>query len=252
MDHLSVNEAARKLGLSVSWLNKARILAKKRAIKQGAMQDLLTGHRRLPGFEGERPRVSLGALYDFKNGLNKGKEYFGVGIPIVNYMDVFRSQALSMAALHGRVTVTPDEIRAYGAQRGDVFFTRTSETQEEIGMTSVMLDQPSDCVFSGFLLRARPKTAAVVRQYARYCFRPYAVRQQIIARSSYTTRALTNGRALSMVELDLPEPHEQHAIAAVLSDIDAEIAAVEEKLAKARAVKQGMMQVLLTGEIRLV
>lgn len=228
------------------------LVAKKRDINQGAMQELLTGRRRLPGLQGEWHSVSLGAIYDFKNGLNKGKEYFGVGTPIVNYMDVYGSSALSIADIRGRVTVTPDEIRAYGALKGDVFFTRTSETQEEIGVASVMLDDVADCVFSGFLLRARPKGGAITSGFAQYCFKSYIVRQQIIARSSYTTRALTNGRALSMVQIDLPEPPEQRAIAAVLTDMEAEIAALEAKLAKARDVKRGMMHVLLTGEIRLV
>ena len=69
--------------------------------------------------------------------------------------------------------------------------------------------------------------------------------------ATYTTRALTNGSSRSAVEIPLPPLPEQRAVAAVLSDMDAEIAALERRLAKTRALKQGMMQHLLTGAIRL-
>ena len=78
------------------------------------------------------------------------------------------------------------------------------------------------------------------------------MRRQIVARSSYTTRALTNGRLLSAVILQRPPKEEQNAIAAVLSDMDAEIAALEQRRDKTRALKQGMMQELLTGRTRLI
>jgi type I restriction enzyme S subunit len=228
------------------------LIAKKRDIKQGAMQELLTGHRRLVGFGSRWKPIKIGDIYAFKNGLNKSKTYFGQGTPIVNYMDVYRSSGLRRVSLAGLVTVNADEMQSYSAQKGDVFFTRTSETQDEIGIASVLIEDVESCVFSGFLLRARPKSDLVDSNFAMYCFSSHDVRQQIISRSSYTTRALTNGRSLALIELRLPPTDEQRAIAAVLSDMDAEIAALEDKLAKARAVKQGMMQVLLTGEIRLI
>lgn len=228
------------------------LIAKKRDLKRGVMQELLTGERRLPGFAGQWELMRVGQIYDFKNGLNKSKAYFGHGTPIVNYTDVYRSSGLLQSDLLGRVTVSADEIRAYGARRGDVFFTRTSETQDEIGVASVLLEDVPDCVFSGFLLRARPKIDRVDPNYAAYCFSTHGVRQQVISRSSYTTRALTNGRALSLVELRLPPIDEQRAIAAVLSDMNTEIAALQIKLAKARQITQGMTQALLSGEVRLV
>lgn len=78
------------------------------------------------------------------------------------------------------------------------------------------------------------------------------VRDQIVSKASYTTRALTNGRILAAVVLPVPELEEQSTIATILSDMDAEIAALETKLTKARQLQQGMMQELLTGRIRLV
>lgn len=228
-----------------------KLIAKKRDIKQGAMQQLLTGQKRLPGFNGEGENVSLGELFTFKNGLNKAKEFFGHGTPIVNYMDVFRDSKIYCASIEGRVALSPQEIKNFAVQKGDVLFTRTSETPEEIGMASVVLDKPYQTVFSGFVLRGRPKNNKLCDQFKSYCFRSEFVRAQIVSKASYTTRALTNGRILSAVMLPIPSLPEQTAIAAILSDMDVEIAALEQKRDKTRLLKQGMMQELLTGKIRL-
>jgi type I restriction enzyme S subunit len=114
-----------------------------------------------------------------------------------------------------------------------------------------MLDEPDDTVFSGFVLRARPKDSSLDDQFKKYCFSTSGVRNQITSQSTETTRVLTNGKYLSVVAIHRPPKAEQAAIASVLSDMDAEIAALESRLAKARNIKQGMMQELLTGRIRL-
>jgi type I restriction enzyme S subunit len=229
-----------------------RLIAKKRDLKQAAMQQLLTGQTRLPGFCGEWDKVRLGDLFNFKNGLNKAKGFFGYGTPIVNYMDVFRNSAISVLNLEGRVSLTNPELKTFDVKKGDVFFTRTSETTEEIGIASVILDEPTNTVFSGFLLRARPLDGRLSDEFKAYCFRSAFVRKQIISKASYTTRALTNGKILSEVLLPLPTIREQTAIAAVLSDMDAELLALEARRDKTRALKQAMMQELLTGKTRLV
>jgi len=229
-----------------------RLIAKKRDLKRAAMQQLLTGQTRLPGFHGEWEHVPLGDLFSFKNGLNKAKEFFGYGTPIVNYMDVFGSSVVRSSDLEGRVSLSKPELRNFEVQQGDVFFTRTSETAEDVGIASVMLDQPVDTVFSGFVLRARPLNDQLADGFKAYCFSSASLRKQITSKASYTTRALTNGRVLSGVLLPLPPLSEQIAIAAVLAEMDAELSALEQGLVKTRALKQGMMQELLTGRTRLV
>ena len=195
--------------------------------------------------------VPLGELFIFKNGLNKAKRFFGTGIPIVNYMDVFEHPGLRTKYLSGRVNLSPEEIRNFAVRLGDVFFTRTSETVEEIGVASVMLDEPCDTVFSGFVLRARPRNGRLNHCYKQYCFAPKFVRFQIVSKATYTTRALTNGRALSAVWIAVPPEPEQRAIADVLSDVDGLIGALDALIAKKRAIKQATMQQLLTGRTRL-
>ncbi len=196
--------------------------------------------------------MRLGDLFIFKNGLNKAKRFFGYGTPIVNYMDVYRSPTILCSALEGRVSLSNEEISRFDVKKGDVLFTRTSETIEDIGMASVVLDNPVATVFSGFLLRGRPKQDLHSSEFMAYCLRSDVVRKQITTKASYTTRALTNGRILSAVVFPLPSRDEQSAIAAVLVDLDDEIAALKCKLAKVLRIKRGMMQELLTGRNRLV
>lgn len=228
------------------------LIAKRRDLKEAAMQQLLTGRVRLAGHGREWKQASLGELFTFKNGLNKAKQYFGFGTPIVNYMDVYKGPKIKTSQVEGRVSLSVDEIKNFEVRKGDVLFTRTSETPEEVGMASVVLDEPSQTVFSGFVLRARPRNDDLCADFKAYCFRSSHVRSQIVSKATYTTRALTNGRQLSAVTLPVPSRSEQAAIAAVLSDMDDGIAALEFRRQKALALKQAMMQQLLTGRIRLI
>lgn len=229
-----------------------QLIAKKRDLKQAAMQQLLTGQTRLPGFAGDWSRIALGELFSFKNGLNKAKGFFGFGTPIVNYMDVFSDSKILCSQLAGRVSLSKQELSAFDVRKGDVLFTRTSETPEEVGMAAVVLDEPSQTVFSGFVLRGRPRNDMLCDEFKAYCFKSSFVRNQIVSKASYTTRALTNGKILSAVVLPVPPLPEQEAIAAALSDMDIEITALKARREKTHALKQAMMQELLTGRIRLV
>ena len=195
--------------------------------------------------------VPVGDLFTFKNGLNKAKQFFGRGTPIVNYMDVFGKPSLRIGEVVGQVDVSPKELNAYNVRKGDVFFTRTSETVEEIGTASVMLDEPESTVYSGFVLRARPTNDSLDDNFKAYCFSPRYFRKQIVARASYTTRALTNGRSLSAALLARPPLPEQRAIATALSDVDALLDGLDRLIAKKRDLKQAAMQQLLTGQTRL-
>ena len=196
--------------------------------------------------------VSIGEHFRFKNGLNKAKKFFGQGTPIVNYMDVYPNPALCSKDIKGKVSLTPKEIRALEVRRGDVLFTRTSETIDEIGLTTTIMDKVEDTVFSGFLLRARPVTNFFQLDFKKYCFRSAIVRKQIISTSSQTTRALTNGRLLSQIKLPVPEdPFEQQSIAKCMSDIDKLIHSLGNLIQKKKNSKWGTIQEILTGKRRL-
>ena len=195
---------------------------------------------------------TIGELLQFKNGLNKGKEFFGHGTAIINYMDVFSHSGLSVDDIAGKVTVTSQEQLNYSTRRGDVFFTRTSETVDEIGISAVLLDDLPEGVFSGFVLRGRPISKYIIPEFSKYCFGTYSVRKQIISTASYTTRALTNGRLLSRANVIIPRSkEEQKRISSSITDIENLTIHYENLIMKKQAIKQGAMQELLTGKIRL-
>ncbi len=193
----------------------------------------------------------LSESFEFKNGLNKAKEFFGHGTPIVNYMDVFNYYGLKKEDIIGKVEVTNDELKNYNVKKGDVFFTRTSETVDEIGISAVIIENTDNTVFSGFILRARPIDEFYNLNYKKYCFLSKEVRKQITSTSSYTTRALTNGKLLSNISIAIPPIEEQKAIATVLSDTDELINSLEKLISKKEAIKTATMQQLLTGKKRL-
>lgn len=196
--------------------------------------------------------IPISELLEFKNGLNKAKEFFGRGTPIINYMDVFNNAGIRKDNVQGAVTLSKKEIGRYSIKKGDVFFTRTSETVEEIGVSSVLLEDIEDGVFSGFILRGRPKNDLLNIDFKKYCFDSNAVRNQIISTATYTTRALTNGRYLSKVCIPVPKDEgEQERIANALSDVDELIQKLEKLIQKKKLIKKGVMRELLTGKKRL-
>ena len=242
------------------------VVEKYRAIKAGMLKDLFTrgigknGKLRPPPESapqlykdtalGKVPREweikTIGEMFSFKNGVSKGKEYFGHGVPIVNFTDVFNKPRITPDVLKGRVEMDRHEIDSFAVKSGDVFFTRTSETPEEIGMAAVVIGEFVDTVFSGFVLRGRPISEDLENEFKVFCFRTDAVRKRIIGDCSYTTRALTNGGKLSAIKMGVPSTCEQRQIAERLSAIDAKIADELAVVAKYRRVRAGLMARLLT------
>ncbi len=192
---------------------------------------------------------TIGDIFEFKNGLNKEKEFFGKGTKIINYVDVFRNRALDNNIIQGLVEVSEKEKQLFNTKKGDVFFTRTSETVDEIGMTAVLLENINDLVYSGFVLRARPKTEELDLFYKKYCFSEFYTRKEIMRKSSCTTRALTSGTLLKDVLIKIPTIKEQQKIADILSTVDTQIDDTDKFIEKTKELKKGLMQRFLTKGI---
>lgn len=235
------------------------LLAKKRAIKQGAMQELLTGRRRLPGFP-IRPmkQTDIGPIpedWEVKQ-LDKLTSISAGGTPSTNYPEYWNGSIpwMSSGELHSKYI---SEVKGRITQCG----LDNSAAQ--------ML--PCGCVLIG--LAGQGKTRGTVA----YNEIPLCTNQSIAAifpdshfislfvyhyldNQYYELRALSSGdggrgglniKILGTVSVPFPSLAEQESIAMILSNMDAEITAVEEELAKHRALKRGMMQELLSGRIRL-
>ena len=200
---------------------------------------------RFKGFTDSWEQRKVGDYYEFKNGLSKGKEFFGEGTPIVNFTDVFHNRGISPEMLSGKVRLELSEIKNYEVKKGDIFFTRTSETIEEIGYPSVMLGEPENTVFSGFVLRGRCflKDDPLDNLFKKYIFFTDAFRTEMLRKSSMTTRALTSGTAIKNMEFLHPSSkEEQHKIGELLTNIDHLITLHQRKYDKLQIIKKSMLE----------
>ena len=164
-------------------------------------------------------KIPIGKLFTFKNGINKDKDSFGHGNKIINYVDVYKNLKLTDEMIEGLVDTSNNDLERYSCLQGDVFFTRTSETRDEVGMSSVLIEKIDDCVFSGFLLRGRPITDLLLPEYCAYCFSTDRVRNEIVNKSNFTTRATTTGLILSKISISVPSIDEQKKIVKMLDSI---------------------------------
>ena len=160
-------------------------------------------------------------LFEFRNGLSKGKEFFGTGTPFIRYTDVYNNRFLKAEDITALVECTPAELEKLRVSRGDILFTRTSETAEDVGWSSVMLDDMEDCVFNGFTIKASPKTGYLLPEYCAYCFSTKEFRQYVTSHCAFTTRASLTGKAISEYLLPVPSIEEQSRIAAILNKFHA-------------------------------
>lgn len=163
----------------------------------------------------------MGELFEFKNGLSKGKEFFGRGTPFITFSDVFNHSFLHRSDIKSLVECSAEEKEKLHVGRGDVLFTRTSETAEDVGHSSVMLDDIGDCVFNGFTIRATPKTDKLLPEYCAYCFNTDSFRSYVTKNCAFTTRASLTGSTIAEYKLPVPSLALQKRIANVLSNFDA-------------------------------
>lgn len=164
-------------------------------------------------------KVKLGDLYEVHNGLSKGRQFFGTGYPFLTFSNVFNNWFLPNE-LDSLVQTTDKEREACSIKYGDVFITRTSETMNELGMSSVALKDYPDATYNGFTKRLRPFTDKVLPNYIGYYLRSPKFRGKFMAFSSMTTRAsLANDNLLNM-EIELPPMDVQKKIATILSRYD--------------------------------
>ena len=204
---------------------------------------------RFSGFTDEWSEHKFENIFDIKNGLNKGKDYFGEGIQILNYMDVNKYELNTENTIKDLVELGDDEIERYSVKPNDLFFTRTSETSEEIGLTSAYMGNTIKCVFSGFLLRARPKIDLNSLFFAYYLRSPRQ-RNNIIKFSSITTRALISGGNLSKMKIKYPDIEEQNKIANLFLILDKKVELLESKYQQYQEFKKYLMQQIFTQKLR--
>ena len=226
-----------------------RKLDKLQATKKALLQEMFPEEgqdkpkRRFKGFTDAWEQRKLGDFYTFKNGLNKEKVYFGYGDSIVNFTDVFHNRQIYSSTLKGKVFVNKKELENFKVKEGDLFFTRTSETIDEIGFPAVVMEPMERVVFSGFVLRGRAeKNDPLVNIFKSYIFFTDNFRSEMKKKSSMTTRALTSGTALKEMYFSYPKDlEEQTKIGEILLRLDNVITLHQRKLDKLKNLKQAYL-----------
>ena len=228
------------------------LIAKKRAIKQAAMQQLLTGKTRLPGFSGEWETTCMGRIGATYGGLSgKTKLDFGNGIAhYVTFLNVLENVVLDPEQFES-VHVAPGESQNK-VLGGDLLFNGTSETPEDVAMGAILLEGQDDLYLNSFCFGFRIRDQGQFNSlFIAYYFRGGVGRALMYTLAQGATRYNMSKGQFMALALSIPSAQEQSAIATVLSDMDAEIAALERRRDKTNRIKQGMMQQLLTGRVRL-
>lgn len=230
-----------------------RLITKKRDLKQAAMQQLLTGKTRLPGFCGEWKESKLGELGAVYSGLSgKSKADFGDGNShYVKFLSVVTRPIVKGDDL-GKVNVKRGEAQAEIA-KGDLLFNGSSETPDEVALCALVDFDLQDVFLNSFCFGYRLNADCS----ADGLFLTYLIRSEV-GRSVFgilaqgSTRHNISKAAFREVVFKLPHLSEQLEIVRLLREMDAEIAVLEYRRQKTNHLKQGMMQELLTGKTRLV
>ena len=199
----------------------------------------------------EWKKTQLGAVMDFKNGLNTEKSNYGNGVKFVNVMDVFKNDILTEDKIIGRINLDPKKIEDNLLEYGDILFNRTSETYDEIAISAVYLDN-KPATFGGFVIRGRPIKETFDPNYSVYAFQSFDFRNQVIKLGQGAVRANIGQKDLAKVNFLIPPIEEQKKIAEILSTWDKAIETVEKLVANSQQQKKALMQHLLTGQKRLL
>ncbi|WP_104035273.1 restriction endonuclease subunit S [Vibrio jasicida] len=187
-----------------------------------------------------------------QNGINIGAESFGSGYPFVSYGDAYRSYSLP-TNVAGLVRSTEKDRETYSLLRGDVLFTRTSETIEEIGLSSACLEKIPEATFAGFLIRFRPIELTMHPEFSKFSFRNQLIRAFFVKEMNLVTRASLSQELLKKLPVPLPPLEEQIEIAEFLGSQEERFQCLFENAEKAiqllKERRTALISASVTGKI---
>ena len=194
-------------------------------------------------------------LGSFQNGISKSSEYFGKGFPFMNYGDVYNNEVTPIS-VEGKVESNESERIQYSVIRGDVFFTRTSESKDDIGVSSTCLRTIDESVFSGFVIRFRFINEQHTPEYSRYHFQTHWKKVFIESKMNIVTRSSLSQQVLGKVPVLIPPLSEQEHILSYLdektSQIDKTIDIEKKKIELLKEYRQSLISNVVTGKIKVI
>lgn len=223
------------------------LIEKKKNIEQGAMQELLTGKRRLPGFGGEWQMRKLRSIAKITRGqgLSKAKLSLSGKYQCILYGELFTTYSEVVKTVHSRTNYEEGALSKYG----DVLIPgSTTTTGIDLAKASALL--LDKVLLGGDINIVRQLDNSYNSVFLAYCL-THVNKYDIAQKTKGVTIHHLHGKDLLDLEINMPSKPEQAAIASVFTDMDTEIGALKQELDKYKQVKQGMMQVLLTGKTRL-
>ncbi|MGL5110372.1 MAG: restriction endonuclease subunit S [Vibrio ordalii] len=242
-----------------------KLIAKKQAIKTATMQQLLTGRTRLPQFAlredgtlkatkpselGEIPedweiiRVKE-VTSDHKQGFYTKDSYTNDGTRLARITDL-NNPSVDFDSMP-RLKITESDYKQYKVRVGDVLIARSGA----IGRYGI-ITKPIKAIFASYIIRFSFSQSKMINDYFGYVYQSEETQEQLLSITQGSSNININAENIKSLKIKLPSIEEQTAIATILSDMDTEIQALEQRLGKTRQIKQGMMQELLTGKTRLI
>jgi type I restriction enzyme S subunit len=226
-----------------------------KTVRQGISHQISTKSVELEGIA-EIPEhwkiKKLRHLGSLQNGISEGADYFGEGYPFVGYGDIYNHFSLP-ANVSGLAKSTELDRKRYSVIRGDVFFTRTSEVAEEIGISSVCLETIDDATFSGFVIRFRPNTKDLLPEFSKYYFRSDIPRIHFIKEMNLVTRVSLSQNLLKSLPVIVPPIDEQEKIAEYLDKktdkINKLISDVESSIKSLSEFRTSLITEAVTGQL---
>jgi len=212
------------------------------------MQELLTGKKRLAGFKGKWVTIKIGEVADIHkgNGLSKTKLKQAGKYGCILYGELFTTYK---RIIKNAISHTDYEEGVY-SKAGDILMPgSTTTTGIDLAIASAVLKD--NILLGGDINVIRPKTASINSIFLAY-YITEVLKHKILELTQGITIIHLYGKDLKTLEIAIPEISEQDAIGKILVDIDEELSGLENQMNKYQLIKQGMMQKLLTGKIRLV
>lgn len=230
-----------------------RVIRKKKLIKRGTMQQLLSGNVRLKEYSESWIEKTIGDIgYTYSGITGKCKADFGHGNShYITFLNVLNNPYINTDILEP-VDIDPISENQNEVRKGDLFFNTSSETPEDVGTCSTLLTDVENVYLNSFCFGYRLEDEEMSGLFLSYYFRSAIGRKEMIMLAQGATRYNLSKENFNKIVVTVPPTKkEQDRIAGILTAMDKEIAALEAERDKYKNIKQGMMQKLLTGQIRL-
>ncbi len=231
-----------------------QLIAQKELQKKWLMQKLLSGQKRLKGFKGDWKEIMLGEIGEFKTSsvdkiLVDGEDL----VNLLNYMDVYKNRFITPKFDFKKTSANEREINTFNLMKGDILFTPSSETPDDIGHSAVITENIKNAVYSYHLVRFRLFDEKLLSfNFRAYVFNNQNILNEFSKRATGSTRFTLSKKDFEETQALIPPTNEeQTAIANALQIADKEIQILKTKLGRLKEQKKGLMQILLTGKKRI-